>query len=71
MNCPIRGVPDSVPVWRKDGLRIEECAGCGVLFTVGRPQESALMQLYQGNALLRHRPGPQPRGEDSFPQWKL
>src|ERR1700674_4794078 len=56
MNCPICGVPDSQPVWKQDGMRIEECGGCGVFFTAERPQESVLMQLYKGAALLGERP---------------
>lgn len=71
MQCPICGVADSHEVWKRDEMRIEKCGGCGVLSTVGRPQESVLMQLYNGDALLTTRPDPQPKGEDSFPQWKL
>src|SRR5882762_4580552 len=71
MNCPICGAPDSQPVWKQDGMRIEECGGCGVFFTAERPQESVLMQLYNGDALLVERPDPLPRGEDSFPPWKM
>ncbi|MGB8473537.1 MAG: class I SAM-dependent methyltransferase [Candidatus Acidiferrum sp.] len=41
------------------------------MFTVERPAESTLMQLYKGDALLADRPDPQPRGEDSFPPWKM
>ena len=52
-------------------MRIEECGGCGVFFTAVRPQESVLMQLYNGDALLVERPDPLPRGEDSFPPWKM
>jgi len=70
MICPICGVPDSQPVWKQDGMRIEECGGCGVFFTAERPQESVLMQLYNGDALLVERPDPLPRGEDSFPRGK-
>ena len=71
MNCPICGVPDSRPVWKQDGMRIEKCGGCGVFFTAERPQESVLMQLYKDDALLKERPDPLPNGEDSFPSWKM
>jgi hypothetical protein len=52
-------------------MRIEECAGCGVFFTAERPPEAALMQLYKGDALLGDRPGPLPKGEDTFPRRKM
>jgi SAM-dependent methyltransferase len=52
-------------------MRIEECGDCGVFFTAERPQESVLMQLYKGDALLVERPDPLPKGEDSFPPWKM
>ncbi|MHB8503243.1 MAG: class I SAM-dependent methyltransferase [Candidatus Acidiferrales bacterium] len=52
-------------------MRIEECGGCGVFFTAERPQESTLMQLYKGDALLVERPDPAPKGEDLFPPWKM
>ena len=42
MNCPICGVPDSQPVWKQDGMRIEKCSSCGVFFPAERPQESVL-----------------------------
>jgi len=71
MHCPICGVPDSRSVWKQDGMRIEKCGGCGVFFTAERPQQSALMQLYKGSALLKERPDPLPKGEDSFPPWKM
>jgi SAM-dependent methyltransferase len=71
MKCPICGVPDSAVVWKQNGMRIEECGSCGVFFTAERPKESALMQLYEGDALLGERPDPQPKGEDSFPPWKM
>ncbi|HXM95657.1 MAG TPA: class I SAM-dependent methyltransferase [Candidatus Dormibacteraeota bacterium] len=71
MRCPICAVPDSQPVWKKAAIRIEKCGSCGVFFTAERPQESALMQLYNGDALLVERPDPLPKGEDLFPPWKM
>ena len=60
MTCLICDASTSRPVWRRNDLRIDECDGCGVLFTAERPSEQELISLYDGYALLTFNPGPPP-----------
>jgi SAM-dependent methyltransferase len=60
MTCLICDASTSRPVWRRNNLRIDECDGCGVLFTAERPSEQELISLYDGDTLLTFNPGPPP-----------
>jgi len=56
MACVICESDRTQPVWRQGNMRIDECKGCGVFFTVERPTEKRMMALYDGNTLIRERP---------------
>jgi SAM-dependent methyltransferase len=70
MTCLICDANKSHPVWQKNNLRIDECAGCGVLFTIERPSEQELMSIYDGDDLITDRPDPNVFRPDFPPLWK-
>lgn len=71
MQCLICEATDSHTVWHRDAVGIEKCANCGVLFTADRPTEEALVQLYDGEELIKGRPGGWTPADFSVPAWKL
>ena len=58
MTCLICDASTSRPVWQQNNLRIDKCAGCGVVFTAERPSEQELMSIYDGDILITDRPDP-------------
>lgn len=70
MTCLICNANTSRLVWRHNNLRIDECAGCGVLFTAERPSDQELMSLYDGDALITDRPNPNLFRPGPPPPWK-
>jgi hypothetical protein len=56
MTCLLCDASTSGSVWQQDKLRIDECAGYGVLFTAERPSEQELMSIY--DSLITDRPDP-------------
>ncbi len=70
MSCLICESERAQPVWRQGKLRIDECKGCGVLFTADRPTEEEMVRLYAGDDLIRERPDPL-ANEEARPTWKM
>jgi SAM-dependent methyltransferase len=70
MTCQICDASTSRPVWQQNNLRIDECAGCGVLFTAERPSEQELMSMYDEDDLITDRPDPNRFRSGSPPPWK-
>lgn len=70
MTCLICDSNASRAVWRNNDLRIDECDGCGVLFTAERPSEQELISLYDGGALITDRPNPNLFNPGPPPPWK-
>ncbi len=71
MACVICESDRTQPVWRQGNMRIDECKGCGVFFTVERPTEKRMMALYDGNTLIRERPDTITKNEECKPAWKM
>jgi SAM-dependent methyltransferase len=71
MGCLICESERARPVWRQGKLRIDECQGCGVLFTADRPTEEEMMRLYAGGELIGERPDPLARRDELQPAWKM
>lgn len=71
MTCLICDSSGSRPIWRQSRIRIDECKGCGVFFTVERPTEKEMMELYDGNTLIRERPDTITKNEECKPAWKM
>ena len=71
MACVICESDRAQPVWRQGRIRIDECKGCGVFFTVERPTEKEMMGLYDGNTLIRERPDTITKNEECKPAWKM
>lgn len=71
MSCLICESDRAQPVWQQGKLRIDECKGCGVLFTADRPTEEEMMRLYAGGDLLGERPDPLAKREEPRPAWKM
>jgi SAM-dependent methyltransferase len=70
MACSLCDANTSRPVWRRGKLRIDECSGCGVLFTAERPSEQELLTLYSEDTLISDRPDPNLRETGPPPAWK-
>jgi SAM-dependent methyltransferase len=70
MACLLCDAKTSRPVWRQGKLRIDECSGCGVLFTAERPCEQELLSLYSDDTLITDRPDPNLRESSPPPAWK-
>lgn len=71
MSCLICECDRVRPVWRQGKLRIDECQGCGVLFTADPPTEEEMMRLYAGGELIAERPDPLAGREEPRPAWKM
>ncbi|HSY98539.1 MAG TPA: class I SAM-dependent methyltransferase [Terriglobales bacterium] len=70
MTCLICDASTSRPVWQQNNLRIDKCAGCGVVFTAERPSEQELMSIYDGDSLITDRPDPNLFRPGTPPIWK-
>ena len=70
MPCLLCDANTSRSVWRLGKLRIDECSGCGVLFTTERPSEQELLSLYSEDTLISDRPDPNLRETGPPPTWK-
>jgi|HubBroStandDraft_2_1064218.scaffolds.fasta_scaffold06781_4 SAM-dependent methyltransferase len=70
MTCLICDASTSRSVWQRNNLRIDECAGCGVIFAAEKPSEQELMSRYDGDGLITDRPDPNLFRPGSPPLWK-
>jgi SAM-dependent methyltransferase len=70
MACLICGSARSRTVWRRDSKRIEKCLECELVFVAERPSEADLLNLYNGDALLKFDLHPGSSDESVVPAWK-
>lgn len=68
--CPLCEGARSHLAWQQNGLRIDRCSGCGLLFTVERPSEEELLRMY-GDGTLKGVPNEEiGRNDGPVPRWK-
>ena len=69
-KCPLCEADHSRIAWQQNGLRIDKCLGCGLLFTAERPGEDDLLRLY-GDGTLKGVPNEEIGCDDGPPpRWK-
>ncbi len=69
--CPICTAPQTRRVHQWNGMDINRCPACHVLFVVNPPPMDELVRMYGGHDILHDRLDPNSKVEGEYPEWKM